>query len=323
MKERSILVAVVLLCALLHGRAAVAQGRVPAPKPGASAAASAAPASSAQAEAEAGDEVVPTSPRERALMALPWQNGPTTGALGTIAEIKVPEGQMYLDGDGARRLLEIDQNPTSGRELGLVAAADMSWVMTFEFSEVAHVEDDETAPLDADKLLASLREGNATGNEARRSRGWETVSLVGWAMPPTYDAQSKNLEWATHVRNDTTMGVTVNHNIRLLGRSGVMEAGLLASPEDYGAGLAASKAMLPGFSFKVGQRYDEFREGDRIAEYGLTGLITGGALAVAAKSGFLAKAGKGIVKLVVVGGAAVAGLLSRLFGRKRASSDRE
>jgi uncharacterized membrane-anchored protein len=321
MKERSILVAVVLLCALLHGRAAVAQGRAPAPKPGAAASASAAPASSAQEEAE--DEVVPTSPRERALMALSWMNGPTTGALGHIAEIKVPEGQMYLDGDGARRLLEIDQNPTSGRELGLVAAADMSWVMIFEFSDVGHVEDDEKADLDADKLLASLREGNAAGNEARRSRGWETVSLVGWALPPTYDAQSKNLEWATNVRNDTTMGVTVNHNIRILGRSGVMEAGLLASPEDYGAGLVASKAILPGFSFKPGQRYDEFREGDRVAEYGLTGLITGGAIAVAAKSGFLAKAGKGIIKLVVVGGAAVAALVAKLLGRKRASSDSE
>jgi len=320
MKERSILVAVVLLCALLHGRAAGAQGRVPAPKP-AAASASAAPAASAQEEAE--DEVVPESPRERALTALPWQNGPITGALGYIAEIKVPEGQRYLDGDGARRLLEIDQNPTSGRELGLVAAADMSWVMIFEFSEVGHVEDDEKGDLDADKVLASLREGNAAGNEARRSRGWETVSLVGWALPPTYDAQSKNLEWATNVRNDTTMGVTVNHNIRLLGRSGVMEAGLLASPEDYSAGLAASKAILPGFSFKVGQRYDEFREGDRIAEYGLTGLITGGAIAVAAKSGLLAKAGKGIVKLVLVGAAAVAGLISRIFGRKRASSDSE
>jgi uncharacterized membrane-anchored protein len=321
MVERSILFVAVVVGALLHVSVAGAQGRGPAPKPGPAPSASAAP--SAAVEGEDGDEVVPTSERERALLALPWKKGPTTGPLGHIAEIKVPEGQMYLDGDGARRLLEIDQNPTSGQELGLVAADDMSWVMTFEFSDVGHVEDDEKADLDADKLLTSLREGNEAGNKARRARGWETVSLVGWALSPTYDAQTKNLEWATNVRNDATTGVTVNHNIRLLGRAGVMEAGLLAAPEEYGAALVASKATLAGYSFKAGQRYDEFREGDRVAEYGLAGLITGGAIAAAAKTGFLAKAGKGIIKLVVIGGAGAAALLAKLLGRKRASSDSE
>ena len=56
----------------------------------------------------------------------------------------------------------------------------------------------------------------------------------------------------------------------------------------------------------------EYRKGDKLAEYGLTGLIAGGAIAVAAKSGLLAK----LWKLVLLGVAAVVGFFKKLFGVK-------
>jgi len=68
-----------------------------------------------------------------------------------------------------------------------------------------------------------------------------------------------------------------------------------------------------------GQAYADFREGDRVAEYGLGALIVGGAAAVAAKKGFFAVIAKFLIagwKLLLVGLVAVGGFFKRLFGRR-------
>ncbi len=49
-----------------------------------------------------------------------WQDGPTVGKLGSLAEIKVPEGYRFAGADGTRKFLELTQNPPSGNELGVL-----------------------------------------------------------------------------------------------------------------------------------------------------------------------------------------------------------
>ena len=72
--------------------------------------------------------------------------------------------------------------------------------------------------------------------------------------------------------------------------------------------------MLSGFDFVQGQKYAEFRQGDRMAAYGLTGLIAGGGVAVAAKTGLFKWIWKGLVAAVVGIGA----LFKKLFRREKA-----
>jgi uncharacterized membrane-anchored protein len=57
------------------------------------------------------------------------------------------------------------------------------------------------------------------------------------------------------------------------------------------------KSVLQGYSFNEGERYTEFRTGDKVAEYGLAALIVGGAAAAAVKTG----AFKWLAKLIYVG----------------------
>jgi uncharacterized membrane-anchored protein len=265
-----------------------------------------------KAGAVEGDQAAP-SDEPPAIPGITWQKGPVTGSLGNIAQIEVPAGFIFTDGDGTRTFLKLNENPTNGQELGMVMPADLSWAATFEFSDSGHVKDDEKEELDADNLLKSLREGNEGGNEQRKKMGWTTVSLIGWAMPPKYDDTTHNLEWATKVQDDGDKHITINHNIRLLGRSGVMEASLMAPDERYQGALPDARRLLAGYGFKSGHQYAEYREGDKLAQYGLTGLITGGAIAVAAKSGLLQKFGK----LIVVGVAAAGAGIAKLFGRKK------
>lgn len=43
-----------------------------------------------------------------------------SGKIGDKAEIKIPQGYRFFNGDGARKLKEFFGNPPSGRELGVL-----------------------------------------------------------------------------------------------------------------------------------------------------------------------------------------------------------
>jgi uncharacterized membrane-anchored protein len=284
------------------------------------------PSPNAAPSAEPGDvELAPQdmpelSERDKQMLAIKWQPGPIKGSLGDVAEIEVPEGFLFVDGEGTRKFLELNENLTNGKELGMVASNDFSWFVAFEFSDIGYVKDDEKSDLDGDAILTSLREGNEAGNRQKKLRGWRTLSLLGWASPPKYDEASQNLEWAPKFQDDIDKTVAVNHFIRVLGRDGVMEVSLVTSPEDYDKTLPETKKLLAGFTFKAGKKYSEYRQGDKIAAIGLTGLIVGGGVAAAAKSGLLGGLlkvlGKSIKAVVLIGAAAAAGI-AKLLGRKR------
>ena len=77
-----------------------------------------------------------------------------------------------------------------------------------------------------------------------------------------------------------------------MGRRGVMRVTLVVDPDDFGVTLSTYKQCMDNFSYKVGNSYAEYREGDKTAKYGLTALVAGGAAAVAVKSGFAKYIGK-------------------------------
>jgi uncharacterized membrane-anchored protein len=245
-------------------------------------------------------------------LGIRWQKGPAKAALGNQAEVHIPAGYQFAGASETRHLLELMQNPTSGRELGLIAtvAEDQSWFVVFEFNEIGYVKDDEKEKLDADAMLNNIRQGTEQANIERKKRGWSELHVVGWEQPPRYDEKTNNLEWATRAESDGL--VSVNYNIRLLGRHGVMEVTVVADPKELASAVRESKALLAGFSYTPGNRYAEFRQGDRIAEYGLAALITGGAAAVALKTGLFQK----LWKVIVFGGVAVVAAVRKLFGRR-------
>lgn len=251
--------------------------------------------------------------------ALDWQTGPLPGDLGGIATIKVPAGYRFLGRGDAGRFMELNENPSDGSELGILLSNDndASWFVVFEFSANGYVKDDER-DLDADAILSTIRDGTEAANRIRRERGWSTLEVVGWQQRPFYDRQTNNLTWA--ITGSSEGSTSINHSTRLLGRRGVMKANLVLSPEDVGNAVPAFNALLTDFSFNPGQRYAEFRRGDKVAEYGLAGLIVGGAGVALVKSGFLQK----FWKLIVVGFIALAGAVKRFVsspGRSHETSE--
>ncbi|MBI5362659.1 MAG: DUF2167 domain-containing protein [Planctomycetes bacterium] len=243
--------------------------------------------------------------------------GPLTGAIGRLAEVAVPEGLAYADAEGARNLLAATGNlPDDSVLAGVLSLREESdWFVLFSFDESGYVKDEEKDELDADDLLDKLREGNEQGNAIRKERGLDTLELVGWEKEPFYDPKTNNLTWGTRIKSSAG-GESVNWQVRLLGRRGVMSAELVIAPQDLQAGLPSFDALLAGYSFKEGHKYAEFRSGDKIAEYGLGALVVGGAGFAALKLGFFSKFWKLILVGVAAMGAAIKNFWSKLFGKK-------
>ena len=198
----------------------------------------------------------------------------------------MPAGYQFLDGKTTRALMKASGEPTSGREQGLLMPTNDHWSVIFEFDDVGYVKDDEKDKLDADKLLAAIREGTARANQERERLGSPPLEIVGWEQPPKYDPVTHNLEWA--IRATSSGRPILNYNTRLLGRKGVMEAVLIIEPDKLPATLPTFQELLAGYSFQSGQNYAEYRSGDKLAKYGLAALIVGGGAVGAAKLGMFA-----------------------------------
>jgi uncharacterized membrane-anchored protein len=235
----------------------------------------------------------------RELGSLAWQRGPTEGRIGSLATIKVPQGQAFLDAPNTRRFLEINGNPPRDNRYALVAE-DFSWFAVFFFEETGYVKDDEK--LEPEALLKSLQESDGPSNKERKRLGMTALYTDGWHVRPHYDLATRRLEWGVRLRTESGQSL-VNYSIRLLSRRGVMHAVLVSDPAHLTQDIGVFKTSLVSYDFVPGERYSEFRSGDRIAEYGLGALVLGGAAAVAVKSG----AGKGLVKMLVYGGIAIGG----------------
>lgn len=240
-----------------------------------------------------------------------FESGPFDAMLGSVASVKVPDGWLFTGAKGTRAFLEETGNLPSGDELGvLLNPEDDSWIL-FTFDAVGYVKDDDKNALDPDAMLSSIREGTRRANKELRKRGIPTMSIVGWEKEPHYDPTSHNLEWAPRARTSEGDEV-VNYNTRLLGRRGVMEVALIVDPELLESALPSLRSTIQAFQFTKGEDYASFVQGDKVAEYGLAALVTGGAVAMAAKSGLLEK----LWKFIVLGVAGVIAAVKRFFGVK-------
>ena len=159
----------------------------------------------------------------------------------------------------------------------------------------------------------------------RVERGFKPLHVSDWTEAPHYDKARHELIWALNAVSDN--GTSVNYSTRVLGRRGYVSMNLVVDPE----GLAASKPevakLLGNTRFAPGARYEDYQEGtDKVAEFGLAGLVLGGAGVGAAKLvkvGLFAKFWKVLLGLLLAGKKAVivlfvgaAAFLKRLFGKK-------
>ncbi|OEC46034.1 hypothetical protein A7D27_04280 [Pseudomonas sp. 1D4] len=211
-----------------------------------------------------------------------------------LATLDVPEQFVYLDGKDAERVLvEAWGNPPDAEEpLGMILPkgisplADESWAVTIEYEESGYVSDEDASDIDYNEMLQGMKDDTEEDNTWRAENGYEPVQLIGWASQPRYDANGRKLHWAKELKFGDAETHTLNYNIRVLGRKGVLVLNFIANMDQLPTIEQNLPAVLAMTEFNPGNRYADFNpELDKVAAYGLGALIAG---KVAAKTGLLA-----------------------------------
>jgi uncharacterized membrane-anchored protein len=252
---------------------------------------------------------------------------------GGLATLTVPKEFNFLDSTDAETVLvKLWGNPPSeDKPLGLLIPAGMTpissncWVVTISYDEDGYVKDDDASKINYDDLLKQMQKSVVENNKARQEKGYPAVDLLGWAEPPRYDAATHKMYWAKRFKVEGETGDTLNYNIRMLGRKGVLELNAIASVDQLPTIDAQTPQILGMVDFKEGNRYADFDpKVDKVATYGLAALVAGGALAAAAKLGFLKILWVGILaakKFIIIGIAAIVAFFKKRFNRGGNSSN--
>lgn len=238
-----------------------------------------------------------------------------------LAVVRLPDGYRYLDPKQSETVLtQLWGNPPGGECLGMLWApgqspmGDDSWAVIIQYEEDGYVKDDEADKINYDDLLKEMQESVKAGNEDRKAAGYAPMELVGWAEKPYYDKAEHKLHWAKELRLEGSERSSLNYNIRILGRRGVLVLNAVAGMSSLEAVKAGVPGIVKSVEFQEGHRYSEFNpKVDKVATYGIAGLVAGGVLA---KVGFF----KGLIlailaakKFLIIGFIALIAFARRFF----------
>lgn len=250
------------------------------------------------------------------------------------ATLHLGDRYYFLGAEQARQVItKVWGNPPTAADgvLGIVIEKgamtyDNVWAAVVSYEPSGYVSDDDAKAEDYETVLTSMRAQEVIINERRRTGGYPTIHLVGWADPPAYDQKEHSLIWARELQISDSKVNTLNYDVRLLGREGVLSLNMLSDMNQLAGIRTAAADFRKAANFNAGSTYGDYNSWtDKAAGYGLAGLVaTGTGVAVAQKLGLFAiilAFGKKFIVLIVVAGAAAVQFGRRLFGRREPEWD--
>jgi uncharacterized membrane-anchored protein len=241
----------------------------------------------------------------------------------SVATLNVPENFYYLAPKDAEKILvEVWGNPPGQNTLGMLFPSQMtpfdkdSWAVTIEYEEDGYVSDTDADEINYSELLVQMQSDTELASQERVKQGYEAIALVGWASPPYYDTETHKLHWAKEIKFANRPINTLNYNIRILGRKGVLVLNFIAQIDQKQLIENNLHSVLALANFDQGSQYSDFDPDiDDVAAYGLGALVAG---KVIAKTGFLAAAIFFLKKFAILFIIAFGVFLKRIFKRKEA-----
>jgi uncharacterized membrane-anchored protein len=273
-------------------------------------------------QSEAQGAVAPEDAQELQAPSLDYQTGDIV-LPNKVATLHLGSSYRYLDPANAEKVLVAWGNPPGSETQGAIVPQNVDpftaegWAVFLSYVDEGHVDDSEAAEIDYGDLLKDMQEGTEAANPDRKQAGYPELHLVGWAEKPHYDAATKKLYWAQHLRGEGGQN-SLNYDVRVLGREGVLSMNAVAGMDQLEQVRQDMRPLIEIAEFNEGYRYADFNAStDRVAEYGLGALIAG---AAAAKLGLFGKLFAFLMafkKFIFIGLVAVGGLIAKLFGRKK------
>ena len=252
-----------------------------------------------------------------------------TGAIALnngVAHLTMPAGFKFVDATQSQYILEtIWRNPPDNKVLGMIVSdsfhlnnLEADWAFVLSYEAMGYVKDDDADKIKYDELLADLKKGAEEANIERKKLGYDAMHLVGWASAPYYDKENKVLHWAKEFTGDEQREAgnnTLNYEIRVLGRKGVLSMNAVATMDQLPEVKKRIPQVLQMASFDKGYKYEEFDSGvDNVAAWTIGGLVAGKLLAKAGILVYLLKFWK-ILALGIAGG--FAAIKRFVTGRKK------
>jgi len=277
-----------------------------------------------------------TTPEEQAetqrLVAIVKSEKPIFGDVaipGANATLHLGKDYYFLGKDDARRaIVEGWKNPESETDgvIGMIIPAGKvfadSWGAIVTYDPSGYVTDKDADKANYDDLITQAHDAEANLNDERTKQGFPTIHLVGWAQPPSYNRSLHYLIWARDIKFGQGDVDTLNYDVRMLGRSGVLSVNVVAAMPDLPQVRTDADALARTIAFNPGARYGDFDSvHDKKAAYGVAGLVAAGmGLVLAQKFGLIAVVLLFLKKGIIIVVALFAGLarwFASLFGGKK------
>jgi uncharacterized membrane-anchored protein len=245
--------------------------------------------------------------RDAIANSLKFQTGTITLKNG-LATIHLTDDFKFLGPEDSRKVLhDLSGNPDDPDILGMIfpkktgdEAEATEWAVTIHYDEGGYVKDNDADTINYDDLLKQMQQEVLDGNAERQKEGYRTAQLIGWAAAPRYDKATHKYYWAKDLKFSDEPDDTLNYDIRILGRRGVLILTVIAAESDLQSINEKVPTILSMVDFQPGNMYADFDPKiDKVATYGLAALVAGGALAGAAKLGLFGLIFKYIVVAVV------------------------
>jgi uncharacterized membrane-anchored protein len=197
-----------------------------------------------------------------------WVSGPQSLSVGTYADIQIPQGYRWVSGMAARSLLEGQNNPVPDDLIGVIAPDSGKWWGVVEFSPNGYLKGADKEQFDS---AAALKSAEAALNDQRTKQSAAPITSLEWQSKPAYDAQSHSLSWALQVQTGSSKAL--DERVALLGRHGILQVTAI-QPAPF-TDAPSMKDLASNFTFKDGERYADYQNGDKVASVSLAALITG------------------------------------------------
>ncbi len=254
---------------------------------------------------------------------LHYQKGEVS-LLGGKAKISLTDEFRYLNESDTRKVL-VDlwgNPPEASSTLGMIVENGVNflegetWGALLKWTPDGYVKDDDFASIDFADMLKDLRKQSIESSKERERGGYGKMIMKDWAQKPHYDRATHKLYWAKAFEVDGPE-LGLNYDIRVLGRHGILEVSIISSMDQFKTIEAKAPEILAMTGFTDGNRYEDYKAGDKTAAYGIGALIAGGVLM---KSGFFKVLMIGLLKFWKIGAVALVaggGLIKRMFGGRK------
>ncbi|HEY1382045.1 MAG TPA: DUF2167 domain-containing protein [Dongiaceae bacterium] len=250
--------------------------------------------------ASADQGVYPKTPEERkaAYAALHWEEAAGSYKLSTShAIIQMQSGEGLLLGADAQRYSWLASGIEFPQTEAVLSAPDGKSLVYYEWRDEGYVSDSDWKDVDGNELLKQYRDSTDASNEERGKNGFEPMHVVGWLEPPHYDQTTHTVTYAMELNDKDSHWA--NAVALRLGRAGYTELTWVGSIDGFktaGGRPDLLNEALGSHAFEEGFRYGDYQKGDKVAAYGIAGLVAT-ALGITYGKGIMAA----LLALAVVG----------------------